>query len=122
MVEVPLYNAGEKFPLEQGEKIPKSPPGKIPLGDSRSVRLMTTSLVQRRAIIVGADDDPDDVDLLRLLLRKAGIDHPLEIYRHGEEIMAALSKLADTSLALAIDPRLVRSERLHGKAGAADGV
>lgn len=30
--------------------------------------------------------------------------------------------LADTSLALAVDPKLVRAERLHAKAGAAEGV
>lgn len=66
---------------------------------------MITDIVRPSSIIVGVDDDPDDVDLLRLLLRKAGIDHPLEFYRHGEEVMAALSRFAETSLA-AVRPLL----------------
>lgn len=56
-------------------------------------------------MIVACDDDADDVDLLRLLLRKAGIDHPIHIYRHGEEVVAALSKLLEESLE-AIRPML----------------
>jgi len=56
------------------------------------------SFAQPNPIIVGVDDDPDDIDLLRLLLRKAGIDHPVEFYRHGEEIIAVFSKLAENSL------------------------
>ena len=59
---------------------------------------MTTSLAHPQSVIVGIDDDPDDVDLLRLLLKKAGIDLPVEYYRRGEEFMSALSKLAASSL------------------------
>lgn len=61
---------------------------------------MTTSLDLTGNIIVGVDDDADDVDLLRLLLRKAGIDRPMQFYRHGEEVIGALSELANSSLKL----------------------
>lgn len=59
---------------------------------------MTTGTLRSPSIIVGVDDDPDDVDLLRLLLGKAGIDRRIEYYGHGEEIMAALTKLAQSSV------------------------
>lgn len=49
-------------------------------------------------IIVAVDDDGDDADLLRLLLRKAGLPNPLEIYREGEEIIHALSALLHESV------------------------
>ncbi len=58
------------------------------------------------SLIVGADDDADDVDLLRILLRKAGIDHPTHFYRQGEEIVAALGELIESSLKKAICPLL----------------
>lgn len=50
------------------------------------------------ATIFAADDDPDDLALLQLLLRKAGVDVPLSLYREGEDIVAALSRLASGSL------------------------
>ena len=49
-------------------------------------------------LILAIDDDPDDVDLLRLLLRKAGIDYPIQTYGHGDDVIAALSKLLENSL------------------------
>ena len=56
-------------------------------------------------IVLAVDDDSDDVDLLRLLLRKAGAPNPVEIYREGEQLIEALSKIAQSSLA-AIRPLL----------------
>jgi CheY-like chemotaxis protein len=48
--------------------------------------------------VLAVDDDADDVDLLRLLLRKAGVPNPIEVYREGEQIVQALSKFAQSSL------------------------
>lgn len=50
------------------------------------------------SVIFAADDDHDDRTMLRMLLRKAGVEYPLEIYHEGEEIVAALSKLIQGSL------------------------
>lgn len=44
------------------------------------------------------DDDRDDIDLLRLLLRKAELPNPLQIYRDGEQAIAFFSKLLKRSL------------------------
>src|SRR5689334_11010137 len=49
-------------------------------------------------IIIGADDDADDTDLLRLLLRKAGVPGPIEIYREGEKLVEALGQLVKESM------------------------
>ena len=49
-------------------------------------------------LIVGCDDDADDVDLLRLLLRKAGIDQPVEFYCDGAQVMSALNRCVEESL------------------------
>ncbi len=56
------------------------------------------SLPNRRSIIFTVDDDEDDIDLMRLLFRKAGIDLPVEIYRRGEDLMTALSGLLKKSV------------------------
>ncbi|HUR59607.1 MAG TPA: response regulator [Opitutaceae bacterium] len=49
-------------------------------------------------VIVAVDDDADDIDLLRLLLRKAGIDQPIKFYRDGEDLIAALSAFVQNSI------------------------
>lgn len=59
---------------------------------------MINTLTAPKNIIAAVDDDADDVDLLRLLLRKAGIAHPLQIYGEGEAVVGALSKLVDDSI------------------------
>jgi CheY-like chemotaxis protein len=53
---------------------------------------------EQRSIILAVDDDPDDVDLLRLLFRKAGVTHPMQIYPRGEDLMAALTGLMKRSV------------------------
>lgn len=57
-----------------------------------------TSTHLNNPIVLAVDDDVDDTDLLRLLLRKAGIPNPVEIYREGEEIIKALSEVAQRAL------------------------
>jgi CheY-like chemotaxis protein len=44
-----------------------------------------------RTIILAVDDDEDDIDLMRLLFRKAGVKYPVEVYRKGEHLVNALS-------------------------------
>lgn len=66
---------------------------------------MATTLLQTNSVIAALDDDQDDIDLLRLLLRKAGIPNPLEVYQEGEEVVTVLSKLLQNSLK-AIQPLL----------------
>ena len=48
----------------------------------------------QQSVILAVDDDDDDIDLMRLLFRKAGVTHPVEVYRQGEELMDALSAKA----------------------------
>lgn len=59
---------------------------------------MITNSVPNTPVIYAADDDEEDLALLRLLLRKARVDYPLELFRQGEELVAALSKLIGNSM------------------------
>ena len=52
----------------------------------------------QRSVILAVDDDEDDIDLMRLLFRKAGVTHPIEVYRQGEQLMDALSALMAKSV------------------------
>jgi CheY-like chemotaxis protein len=45
----------------------------------------------QRSVILAVDDDEDDIDLMRLLFRKAGVTHPVEVYRQGEDLIESLS-------------------------------
>lgn len=58
----------------------------------------TYSPLTQRKIILAVDDDEDDIDLMLLLFRKAGITHPLEVYRRGEDLMEALGALVRKSV------------------------
>jgi CheY-like chemotaxis protein len=58
----------------------------------------TYTPLPQRSIIVAVDDDKDDIDLMRLLFRKAGVVHPIEVYHRGEEMMAALTTLTKKSV------------------------
>jgi CheY-like chemotaxis protein len=48
--------------------------------------------------IFAIDNDEDDIDLLRIMLRKAGIPNPMKVYREGEKALAALAKFAHDSV------------------------
>lgn len=50
------------------------------------------------SFILSVDDDADDIDLLRILFRKAGITHSVEFYRRGDELITALSELVKKSV------------------------
>lgn len=52
----------------------------------------------QRTIILAVDDDEDDINLMRLLFRKAGVTHPVEVYRQGEHLVNALSALVAQSV------------------------
>lgn len=67
--------------------------------------MTSLSLTQPNSILVAVDDDDDDVDLLRLLLRKAGIQQPMQFFRRGEDLVTALSNLAGQA-AEAVRPML----------------
>jgi len=66
---------------------------------------MTNSLPLPDGLILALDDDRDDADLLRILLRKAGFPSALQVYNEGEAIIKALSKMVQNSLK-AVQPLL----------------
>lgn len=45
------------------------------------------------------ESDGDDVAMMQLLLRKAGADHPVELYHRADELIATFSKLLKKSAA-----------------------
>jgi CheY-like chemotaxis protein len=47
--------------------------------------------LDQRSVIVAADDDQDDVDLLRMLFRKAGVRYRFDVFQRGEDVITALS-------------------------------
>jgi CheY-like chemotaxis protein len=49
-------------------------------------------------IILAVDDDEDDIDLMRLLFRKAGVTCAVQVYRQGEHLMEALSAFVTRSV------------------------
>ncbi len=57
-----------------------------------------TNLIQANPVIFALDDDSDDLALLQLLLRKGGVEYPLQLFHDGEEAIAALSKALESSL------------------------
>jgi CheY-like chemotaxis protein len=52
----------------------------------------------QRSVILAVDDEEDDIDLMRLLFRKAGVAHQVEVYRQGEDLINALSALMEKSV------------------------
>jgi CheY-like chemotaxis protein len=47
---------------------------------------------------MAVDDDADDITLMRLLFRKAGITQPVEVYNRGEDMIDALADLMKKSV------------------------
>ena len=67
-------------------------------GEARSVSAyMQSTPTSQRRVILAVDDDEDDIDLMKLLFRKAGVEHPIEVYRRGEDIVTALTALLQKS-------------------------
>lgn len=59
---------------------------------------MTHVTTPSLAPIFAIDGDNDDLDLLRIFLRKARIPNPLEVFREGEKALHALGQIAQNSL------------------------
>jgi two-component system, response regulator len=59
---------------------------------------MERPLIQQRGVILAVDDDEEDIELMQLLFRKAGVTRPIEVYRRGEDLVAALSDAIKKSL------------------------
>lgn len=55
-------------------------------------------LPQSRSVVLAVDDDEDDIDLMRLLFRKAGVTYPIEVYRRGEDFIDALTAIMNKSV------------------------
>jgi CheY-like chemotaxis protein len=51
-----------------------------------------------RSLILSVDDDEDDVHLMKLLFRKAGVAHPLLVYPRGDELLTSLSAILKKSV------------------------
>jgi CheY-like chemotaxis protein len=86
--------------LERGQFFPKCAACVFCFGPLWSVAkyVMITTSMQPDHVIFAADDDHEDLALLGLLLRKAGVDYPLQLFRQGEEVVASLSKLVEDSV------------------------
>ena len=50
-----------------------------------------------RGVILAVDDEEEDVELMRILFRKAGCTRPVEVYRSGEDLVAALTSAIQKS-------------------------
>ncbi|HVS53912.1 MAG TPA: response regulator [Opitutaceae bacterium] len=57
---------------------------------------MENALTQT-GVVLAVDDDPDDLELLCLLLRKAGFPSAVDVYREGRELVSRLTKLIQAS-------------------------
>ena len=59
---------------------------------------METTPIQPRSVIFAVDDDEDDIDIMRLLFRKAGVTHPVQVFRRGEDLIDALTEIVRNSV------------------------
>ena len=78
---------------------------------------MTTLATNIGSGIVALEDDRDDSDLLRLLLRKSGFTDAIQFYRDGGPLVSALGKILRNSMT-AIRPLLcfldIKSSEVNG--------
>src|SRR5436309_3003370 len=75
------------------------------------------SLSSLPRVIVAADDDSDDVDLMKILLRKAGIQHPVQFFSGGDALITALSALLKRSVKAALPLLCFLDIRMPGMSG-----
>lgn len=59
---------------------------------------MELTATQPRGLIVAVDDDKDDIDIMRLLFRKAGVTQPTQIYQQAEDVVTYLTDLLKKSV------------------------
>jgi CheY-like chemotaxis protein len=78
---------------------------------------METAPLQSRSVIVSVDDDEDDIDLMRLLFRKAGIAHPVQVYQRSDEMISALSAFLKKSVKAALPLLCFLDIRMPGMGG-----
>lgn len=52
----------------------------------------------QRKVILAVDDQQDDIELMKILLRKAGVTYPVEVYHRGEDMMESLTALMKKSV------------------------
>jgi CheY-like chemotaxis protein len=50
-----------------------------------------------RGVILAVDDEEEDIELMRILFRKAGVKRPIEVYRSGEDLVAALTRAIENA-------------------------
>lgn len=55
---------------------------------------------------MAVDDDTEDIDLMRLLFRKAGLTSPIQVYHRGEDLLEALGQFLKRSVDAAVLPLL----------------
>jgi CheY-like chemotaxis protein len=53
---------------------------------------MESAPTSQRGVILAVDDEDEDIELMRLLFRKAGVKRPIDVYRTGEDLVAALTQ------------------------------
>lgn len=60
---------------------------------------MTQAPAKAARSLALVEDNGDDIELFRLLLKKAGVAHPAQIYKRAEEFMGAFAALLRKSAA-----------------------
>ncbi len=78
---------------------------------------MSSPLPPQPSVILTVDDDEDDIALLRLLFRKAGVTLPLEIFQRGEDLITTLSALVTKSVNAVLPLLCFLDVRMPGMSG-----
>lgn len=82
------------------EIFPNFPPTAFRFRRTWSVahKVMESAHTEQRGVILAVDDEDEDIELMRLLFRKAGVKRPIDVYRSGEDLVAALTRAIDDSV------------------------